>query len=292
VERPGADPAVQKATPFMPLDFHKMHGAGNDFVLIDARGGKFTIGPKLAAGISDRQRGIGCDQILVLRDARRPENRARYEIWNCDGSPAIQCGNGARCIGLYLEMNGEAGTGPFTVESPAGIVKMRRCSDGEYEVHMGVPRFETAAIPLQLEPVDGLYQLDSPWGMLEFGAASMGNPHALLLTRDIDSTEIPQIGAFISEHEVFPNGCNAGFAQLAGPGKIHLRVVERGAGETQACGSGACAAVSILRRTGRVGDVVDVFLPGGHLVIKWRGNQEPLTMKGPAEYVFRGTMNE
>jgi diaminopimelate epimerase len=276
----------------MPFDFHKMHGAGNDFVLIDARGSEFIVSSALASSICDRQRGIGCDQILVLRDSFAAENRARYEIWNSDGKPASQCGNGARCIGLYLETNGETGPGPFTVESPAGVVTMQRCDDTEYEIEMGVPSFEAAALPVNLESRDGLYHLDSPWGRLEFGAVSMGNPHSLVLTTDIDSTEIPEIGAFISKHEVFPNGCNAGFAQLAGLEKIHLRVVERGVGETLACGSGACAAMAILRRAGRVGDVVDVFLPGGHLVIKWRGNQEPLTMKGPAEHVFRGTMDE
>ena len=276
----------------MPLDFHKMHGAGNDFVLIDARGAEFIVTEALASRISDRQRGIGCDQVLVLRDAARPDNRAAFEIWNSDGSPAGQCGNGARCIGLYLDLNGEAGSGPFTVESPTGDVRMWRCSDGEYEVAMGVPSFEAASIPIVLEPSHGMYHLDSPWGMLEFNAASMGNPHALLLTRDIDNAEIPEIGSYISTHEAFPEGCNAGFAQLAGPGKTYLRVVERGAGETLACGSGACAAVAMLRRARRVGDVVDVFLPGGRLVIKWRGNQEPLTMKGPAEHVFRGTMSE
>ena len=276
----------------MPFDFHKMHGAGNDFVLIDARGREFIVSPALASSISDRQRGVGCDQILVLRDSLASENRARYEIWNSDGNPASQCGNGARCIGLYLEMNGETGAGPFALESPAGVVTVQRCDDTEYEIEMGVPSFEAAALPVNLESRDGLYHLDSPWGMLEFGAASMGNPHALIITKDIDNARIPEIGAFISKHEVFPDGCNTGFAQLAGHEKIHLRVVERGVGETLACGSGACAAVAILRRAGRVGDVVDVFLPGGHLVIKWRGNQEPLTMKGPAEHVFRGTMNE
>ena len=157
---------------------------------------------------------------------------------------------------------------------------------------MGVPAFEAASIPVNLEPNGGQYLLDSPWGPLEFGAASMGNPHALLITRDIDSEKIPAIGSFISKHEAFPEGCNVGFAQLAGPGKIHLRVVERGAGETLACGSGACAAVAILHQSGRVEDEVEVFLPGGHLVIKWRGNEEPLTMKGPAKHVFRGTLNE
>jgi diaminopimelate epimerase len=276
----------------MSFDFHKMHGAGNDFVLIDARGREFVVSPAFASGIADRQRGIGCDQILVLRDAVEPVNLARYEIWNSDGNPASQCGNGARCIGLYLEMNGENGSATFSLESPAGTVRMWRCDDGEYEIEMGVPLFESASIPVKLESAEGLYHLDSPWGLLEFGAASMGNPHALVLTNDIDSEEIPEIGAYISKHEVFPNGCNAGFAQLAGLEEIRLRVVERGVGETLACGSGACAAMAILRRAGRVGDLVDVFLPGGHLVIKWRGNREPLTMKGPAVHVFRGTMNE
>jgi len=274
------------------LIFHKMHGAGNDFVLIDARNRAFAVNPELASWLSDRHRGIGCDQILVLRDATQAQHTARYEIWNSDGSRAGQCGNGARCIGLYLGMSGETGNAPFIVESPAGPVTIQPCSDNEFEIDMGVPSFEAANIPVRLESIDGMYRLDSPWGMLEFGAVSMGNPHALLVTRDIDNPQIPAIGAFLSKHEAFPEGCNAGFAQLAGAGKIHLRVVERGAGETLACGSGACAAVAILRQTGRVGDQVDVFLPGGHLVIKWRGSREPMYMKGPAEHVFRGTLDE
>ena len=157
---------------------------------------------------------------------------------------------------------------------------------------MGVPEFAAAAIPLNLNEHEGLYHLESPWGRLEFGAVSMGNPHALLITDDIENGDIPEMGKFISTHEVFPEGCNVGFAQLENAGQIRLRVVERGAGETLACGSGACAAVSILRRSGRVGVAVDVFLPGGHLVIKWRGNNKPVTMKGPAKHIFRGIMNE
>ncbi len=276
----------------MPLDFHKMHGAGNDFVLIDARGRDFTVSPELAARISDRHLGIGCDQILVLRDPREAGNQARYEIWNSDGSPAAQCGNGARCIGLYLELNDGTGPGPVRVESPSAVVTMHRCADGEYELEMGNPRFEPASVPVTLQPTGGLYELESPWGKLEFGAVSMGNPHALIVTADINDELIPQIGAFLNTHEVFPRGCNAGFAELTGDSSIRLRVVERGAGETLACGSGACAAVAILRNSARVGERVDVFLPGGHLVIKWPGNEEPLTMKGPATHVFRGTMNE
>jgi len=277
----------------MALTFHKMHGAGNDFVLVDARKSEFVLDAKLASRMSDRHKGIGCDQILVLRKALQSDCIARYEVWNSDGSKAGQCGNGARCIGLFLEMNGDTGATPFTVESPSGPVTMRRCSDGEYEIEMGQPDFDAGAIPAELAADGDLYHLDSPWGTLEFGAVSMGNPHSLILTRDIDNPEIPAIGAFINGNAAFPEGCNVGFAQLAGPGRIHLRVVERGAGETLACGSGACAAVAILRRSGKVGDTVDVILPGGHLVIKWRGNEEePLLMKGPAEHVFRGNLNE
>ena len=202
-----------------------MHGAGNDFVLIDARGKRFDVSQALAARISDRRLGVGCDQILVLREPLEPTSLARYEIWNCDGSPAAQCGNGARCIGLYLEMNNETGQQPFPVESPSGVVTMRRCADGEYELEMGVPRFEPSSVPITLDGVDGVYELESPWGRLEFGAVSMGNPHALIMTTDIDSEQIPPTGHFLGTHEIFPDGCNVGFAQLEGKTRIRLRVV-------------------------------------------------------------------
>ena len=276
----------------MSIEFHKMHGAGNDFVLVDARSQDFQVGPALAARIADRHRGIGCDQILVLRDARDTRHVLRYEIWNSDGSPAAQCGNGARCVGLFVELDGHSGGGDFSVESPSGVVTMHRCRDGEYRLDMGVPDFDAAHIRPALEMHEGLYRLDSPWGPLAFGTVSMGNPHALVPCDDINSEDIPAIGHFISTHPAFPEGVNAGFAQLEGRAKIHLRVVERGAGETLACGSGACAAVAVLQRLGRVDDSVDVFLPGGHLVIQWPGSRQTLTMKGPAVHVFRGIMNE
>jgi diaminopimelate epimerase len=276
----------------MPLPFHKMHGAGNDFVLIDARGDPFTVDATRAAHIADRHRGVGCDQILVLRESDRSGCLLRYEIWNADGSPAAQCGNGARCVGLYLERNGETGGDPITVESPSGPVTLTRCNDGEYEVAMGVPDFGAASVLPPLPVRDGRFQLASPWGTLELGTVSMGNPHAVLLTADINDRAIPEMGAFVSNHPSFPEGCNAGFAQWIDPGQIRLRVIERGAGETLACGSGACAAMAILRRSDRVRDTVTVELPGGRLVIKWRGDKEPLTMKGPAAHVFRGIMNE
>jgi diaminopimelate epimerase len=276
----------------MALEFHKMHGAGNDFVLIDARGRDFTLDANRASKLADRHRGIGCDQILVLRKAVSNECVARYEIWNSDGSAAAQCGNGARCVALFLELAGEAASARFSVESPSGTIGMKRCNDGEYELEMGRPDFAPDSIPLTLKSDDGWYRLDSPWGRLEFGSVSVGNPHALILVEDINMPEIPAIGAFLGSHAIFPDGCNIGFAHLEGSDRIRLRVVERGAGETLACGSGACAAMAILQRAGRAGPLLNVFLPGGHLVIKWPERNRPLTMKGPAAHVFKGTMNE
>ena len=275
----------------MSIVFHKMHGAGNDFVLLDLREQDYPLDPKRAGLISDRHRGVGCDQILVVRKPAQPDSVACYEIWNSDGSQALQCGNGARCIGLYLELNGDIDGESFTLESPSGKIAVQRCADEQFEINMGVPDFEPAGVPLSLVPDDGRYRLESPWGQLEFGAVSMGNPHALVLTDDISDIRIQDIGAFLSTHDSFPEGCNVGFAQVENRGKIQLRVYERGAGETLACGSGACAAVAILGKSGRVDDVVDVLLPGGHLVIKWPGNQHPIKMKGPAKYVFRGTLD-
>jgi diaminopimelate epimerase len=276
----------------MSINFHKMHGAGNDFVLLDLREQDYPLDSRRAGIISDRQLGVGCDQILVVEKNVRPENTARYEIWNSDGSPALQCGNGARCIGLYLELNGELHAETFGIESPSGDISMKRCSDGEFEATMGVPDFTPSNVPLMLAPEAGHYRLESPWGQLELGAVSMGNPHALVLIDDITDSRIAKFGAFISSHDSFPEGCNAGFAQLDGRDRIRLRVYERGAGETLACGSGACAAIAILRQWGRVDDVVDVLLPGGRLVIKWPGNNQPLKMKGPAVHVFTGQLSE
>jgi len=276
----------------MTIEFHKMHGAGNDFVLVDARAQAFEIGPERAALIADRRFGIGCDQILVLRPADDTKHRLRYEIWNADGTLAGQCGNGARCVALFIERAGHYPGHAYTVESPSGIVTMRRCDDGQYELEMAVPAFDAARVPVRLAPARHRYRLDSPWGPLEFGAVSMGNPHCLVVVDDIADERIPEMGAWLQANEVFTDGVNAGFAQILDRRSIRLRVVERGAGETLACGTGACASVVILHQWGHLADHVDVYLPGGHLVIKWRGNGTAPHMKGPAEYIFRGIMDE
>jgi len=277
------------------LQFHKMHGAGNDFVLLDLRRQPAPVEPTrlgdLAKRLSDRRRGIGCDQLLLLHPPQRAESVARYEIRNPDGSAAGQCGNGARCIALYLEMNGETGQGSFTLESPSGPVHIERCADGEFRIDMGVPGFDPELVPISMTSPDGRYRLESPLGPLEFGAISMGNPHAVLEVDDVDLAAVETIGPFLGRHEVFPEGCNIGFAEVVDRDTIRLRVYERGTGETLACGSGACAAVAVLQRAGRVNETVNVFLPGGHLVIEWRGIGLNIRMKGPATHVFSGKVN-
>lgn len=284
---PAPDPLIKLAG----LSFDKMHGAGNDFVLLDFRDRDRDLDAASANFLADRHRGIGCDQLLILRPPRHAGARLRYEILNADGSQAGQCGNGARCIALYLALNGEADDRNLILESPSGIIRIGRCADGEFEVDMGLPVFEPERVPISLLPRDGRYHLDSPWGPLTFGAVSMGNPHALIEVDDIDRAALETTGAFLSRHEVFAEGCNAGFAQVLDRGNIRLRVFERGAGETLACGSAACAAVAVLRARDRLDDVVNVFLPGGDLVIKWPEAESGILMKGPACHVFRGTVS-
>lgn len=272
------------------LPFHKMHGAGNDFVLLDWRDSDAELDSKLAAVLSDRRRGIGCDQILILRSSPQADCLAAYEIRNADGSPAGQCGNGARCIALYLQMQG-AREPQFILDSPAGRIAVRCCPDGEFELNMGEPRFAAEDIPILATATDGYYEIDSEFGALQFGACSMGNPHALLEVQDSEHAEIEAVGSLLVNHPVFPEGCNIGFAEILDRSAILLRVFERGVGETPACGSGACAAMAILHRAGQVDDEVRVFLPGGLLVIKWNETGGGVLMKGPATHVYSGSLS-
>jgi diaminopimelate epimerase len=267
-----------------------MHGAGNDFVLLDLRTQSLNLDAELSGKLAHRHLGIGCDQILLLHPPRQAGSTVRYEIRNADGSAAGQCGNGARCIALYLVMNGESGDAPMVLESPAGSIRVERCADGQFEADMGEPAFAAEMVPISMKARDGRYELDTPWGLVQFGAASMGNPHALVTVDDVASAPLETVGAFIGRDSVFPEGCNVGFAQVLDRDNVRLRVFERGAGETLACGSGACAAVAILRHENRVNEVVNVYLPGGHLVIKWPGMGSSISMTGPAVHVFSGTV--
>lgn len=274
----------------MSVSFHKMHGLGNDFILLDLRQQEFTINQNVAKQLANRHTGIGCDQILILRKPADDRQLASFEIWNADGSRAEQCGNGVRCLGLYLFQRSEAPAGQFLLGGPAGIVKIECLDDGQVRVDMGQPAFEAHKVPVLLESIDGWYPLEIDQKHYRLGAASMGNPHALMVVDDIDTTDVTRLGAAISQHPAFPQGCNAGFAEIVNRGRIRLRVFERGAAETRACGSGACAAMSILRKADLVEQTVNVTQAGGNLIITWTGGEKPVIMTGPATHVFKGTL--
>jgi diaminopimelate epimerase len=274
----------------MAVTFHKMHGLGNDFILLDLRHQEFIINQEVATQLANRHTGIGCDQILILRKPTNDQHLASFEIWNADGSRAEQCGNGVRCLGLYLFERSEAPPGQFLLGGPAGIVKIECLDNDLVRVDMGQPAFDANRVPVLLEEVDGWYPLEIDQKHYNLGVASMGNPHALVIVNDIDTTDVAKLGATISKHSAFPQGCNAGFAEIVDRGNIRLRVFERGAAETRACGSGACAAMSILRRANLVEQTVNVTQAGGNLIITWTGGEKPVIMVGPATHVFKGTL--
>ncbi|MDR6990617.1 diaminopimelate epimerase [Luteimonas sp. 3794] len=273
-----------------PLRFTKMHGAGNDFVVLDLRGEVPPPDAALCRALADRHTGVGCDQILTVETPRVAGVLARYRIWNADGSASQQCGNGARCVAAWLVRDGVGGD-DFVLESPAGLHRVTREGDG-YRIAMGVPEFLPARIPmagvdaaqpLYTLPVDGV-------GTLTLGAASMGNPHAVIEVDDVDAADVARIGRALQASPWFPESVNVGFAQVVADDRIRLRVFERGVGETLACGSGACAAVAVLARRGRTGRSVAVSLPGGTLHIDWPADDVALSMAGPAAFVFEGEL--
>ena len=274
----------------MAVKFHKMHGLGNDFVLLDLRSQVFPIDGHTVTRLANRHTGIGCDQLLVLRKPLDDRSVASFEVWNADGSRAEQCGNGVRCLGLYLHMRAETPASPFLLAGPVGCVEIECLEDGNVRVDMGQPVFQASRIPVLLTPVDGWYSLDIDQKRHTLGAVSMGNPHALMLVDDVDTADVAHLGATISRHSAFPQGCNAGFAQIVDRANIRLRVFERGADETRACGSGACAAMSILHRANLVDATVSVTQTGGELILSWAGRGNPVIMTGPATHVFEGNL--
>ena len=271
----------------MAMQFSKMHGAGNDFVIIDARGGG-AVDASLARAMGDRHAGIGFDQLLTIERTQRPGCIAGYRIWNSDGSLAEQCGNGARCIAAWLVRDGAATPPRFLLESPAGDIEVECLADGRFALDMGVPDFEPDAIPLRAASMQDSYQATLAGRDLQFSALSMGNPHAVIVVDDVGAAPVAIVGPALQASGIFPSGVNVGFAQILSSAGIRLRVFERGAGETLACGSGACAAVVALARQGRVGRHVDVHLPGGTLTIDWPADGGSVRMAGPAAFVFEG----
>ena len=271
------------------LRFSKMHGAGNDFVVIDLRDGIPPPDAELASRLADRHFGVGCDQILTIEAPRSEGSVASYRIWNSDGSASQQCGNGARCVAAWLVRDGVASGDRFRVDSPLATHEVVRLDGDRYSIAMGVPQFDPAKIPLAgFAETQERYEIQLDGKTISFGAVSMGNPHALVEVSDIDSAQVAMLGASLQSSGAFPQSANIGFAQVVARDRLHLRVYERGVGETLACGSGACAAAAILIRRGTVDRDVRVSLPGGDLQISWPDDAAEVIMSGPATFVFEG----
>jgi diaminopimelate epimerase len=272
----------------MPLRFTKMHGLGNDFVVLDARAAALQPGDEQVRAMADRRTGIGFDQMLLIENASETGCDFAYSIRNADGSSARQCGNGVRCIAAWLRREDALRSDEARLQGPAGAVAVKLLADDRVAVEMGEPVFEPARIPFDASAEADVYALDVEGRCVRIGAVSMGNPHAVIEVEDAEVERLHALGPAITAHPRFRQGANTGFAQVLSRDAIRLRVHERGAGWTQACGTGACAAVAVLHRRGRVGDNVQVELPGGMLEIEWRGAGHPLWMTGPASFVFEG----
>jgi len=279
------------------LKFTKMQGAGNDFVVIDGVGRRVEITTQLAKRLGDRHLGVGCDQVLLVEKPQRPDADFRYRIWNADGGEIEQCGNGARCFVRFAHDKGLTKKNEIRVETLSGIIVPRLEADGQVTVDMGAPQFDPERIPFDahgLQPVLGgrRWPLDLPGGKANVAILSMGNPHAVQMVADVDSAPVTTEGPLIERHPRFPRRVNAGYMQVVARTHIRLRVWERGAGETLACGTGACAAVVAGIREGLLGDAVRVDTRGGRLTIRWAGGENDpnrtVWMTGPAVAVFEG----
>ncbi|SFF51206.1 diaminopimelate epimerase [Fontimonas thermophila] len=273
----------------MRLAFTKMHGAGNDFVVIDATRTPFAPTPALLRRLTDRRFGVGCDQVLVIEPPSTPDVDFDYRIFNADGSEAGQCGNGARALARYVREAGLSDKDRIRVRTSTSVLELGYAGDGLYTVDMGVPRLDPDEIPLRVGARAIRYALTLDGiGAVEFGAVSMGNPHAVLPVAAVETAPVESLGAALQAHPAFPQSVNVGFLQVISRERARLRVCERGVGETLACGSGACAAAVIGQLWGLLGEDVAMELRGGVLRIRWPGEGHPVQMTGPAETVFRG----
>ncbi|TXH04757.1 MAG: diaminopimelate epimerase [Nevskiaceae bacterium] len=273
----------------MKLPFTKMQGAGNDFVVIDATRAPFRPTPQLLTRLTDRRFGIGCDQVLVVEPPSTPDVDFNYRIFNADGSEVGQCGNGSRCFARFVHEHGLSDKNPIRVRTSSSVLELRRVEGGEVRVNMGVPRLTPGEVPFRADQRAGLYELTLPDGeRVVFAAVSMGNPHAVIAVEDVERAPVERLGRALQAQAAFPQSVNVGFLQIDDSAHAALRVYERGAGETLACGSGACAAVVAGRLWGRLAERVDVRVRGGVLKIEWAGEGQPVWMTGPAETVFSG----
>lgn len=272
----------------MLLRFTKMHGLGNDFMVIDLISQHAHIQPKHAKQWGDRHTGVGFDQLLLVEPPQDPDVDFRYRIFNADGSEVEQCGNGARCFARFVLDKRLTTKRRIRVETKGGIIELHVRSDGQITVNMGQPRLMPAEVPFQADAPALSYPLVVDGHQVDVAAVSMGNPHAVLNVPDVDTAAVAELGSRIEMHPRFPNRVNVGFLQVVDRKHARLRVWERGAGETRACGTGACAAAVTAIRQGLMDSPVQIDLPGGRLSIEWAGDGQPVMMTGPAVRVYEG----
>ncbi|HEX9625847.1 MAG TPA: diaminopimelate epimerase [Acidiferrobacterales bacterium] len=278
----------------MPVAFSKMHGLGNDFVVFDGLRQRVFLTPEKIRRLADRRFGVGCDQVLVVEAPGREGVDFRYRIYNADGGEVEQCGNGARCFARFVRDQGLTDKTEIRVETLGGVIVLRIEPDGQVTVDMGRPRFAPAEVPFIPQGAardEIVYDLNVLGEILPVMVLSMGNPHAVQIVPDVDRAPVVTQGPAIERHVQFPQRVNAGFMQIVDRGHIRLRVHERGAGETLACGTGACAAVVAGRRRGLLDARVEVMVRGGRLTVAWEGGDAPVWMTGPAETVYDGRID-
>ena len=274
----------------MVIEFTKMHGLGNDFVVIDAISQPINLTAANIQEIADRHFGVGCDQLLLVEKPGLAKAEFRYRIFNADGGEVEQCGNGARCFALFVRQQGLTTNTTIAVETAGGLIELKVEGD-LVTVNMGRPDFQPQSLPFLVENQAETYDLMVNGAEYAIGAVSMGNPHAVMQVDDIETVNIETLGRAIEGHAQFPNRVNAGFMQIVNRREIRLRVFERGVGETLACGTGACAAVAVGRMLGLLDETVTAHLNGGDLSIQWAGEDHALLMAGPATIVFDGKIH-
>ncbi|OGI44083.1 MAG: diaminopimelate epimerase [Candidatus Muproteobacteria bacterium RBG_16_65_31] len=275
----------------MRIPFTKMHGAGNDFVVLDGVRRPLRLTAEQIRRIADRRLGVGCDQVLLIERPTRADADFRYRIFNSDGGEVEQCGNGARCFARFVRDQRLTDKDEIRAETIAGVIVPRLEPDGRVSVNMGAPRFEPAEIPFTAPARAEVYDLELDGTVAQVSVLSMGNPHAVQIVPDVDRAPVATQGPLIERHPRFPRRVNAGYMQIVDRAHIRLRVYERGAGETPACGTGACAAVVAGRQRGLLDVSVEVSLPGGVLQVTWDGPGRPVWLTGPAVTVFEGSMD-
>ncbi|MDR0217738.1 MAG: diaminopimelate epimerase [Enterobacteriaceae bacterium] len=273
------------------MQFSKMHGLGNDFMVVDAVTQNVYFSPELIRRLANRNTGVGFDQLLIVEAPYDPDLDFHYRIFNADGSEVSQCGNGARCFARFVRLKGLTNKRNIKVSTRAGYMTLGIAQDDQICVNMAEPVFEPQAVPFRANKAEKTYIIRVMERTVLCGVVSMGNPHCVIQVEDVDTADVEVLGPILEQHERFPEKANIGFMQIVQRNHIRLRVFERGVGETQACGSGACAAVAIGIQQGLLDKQVRVDLPGGTLQISWEGPGQSLYMTGPATHVYDGTIH-